>query len=242
MPLLSSCKPLGVLLVTCLIAGQSLALSNYRAEITATRHGVLDIKLDGVMTFISDVQGNWSLQLETDGGPINSFERSVGETVEGQYRPLSYQRDSKVLFFKEHVDWQFDWGKKWLTGYVKKDFFEYSLASPIHDPMSFQLPMRAALMEGEKSFAFQFMRHNRPVALKFEVIGEELLLLPNGRVHTLIIKQLWPLQSKQKKLIWVAPEWEFVPIRFATFDDGKIENDILVERLWLDDEEVTFQP
>jgi hypothetical protein len=35
---------------------------------------------------------------------------------------------------------------------------------------------------------------------------------------------------------------EFVPIRFATFDDGKIENDILVERLWLDDEEVTFQP
>ena len=147
-----------------------------------------------------------------------------------------------MLFFKEHVDWQFDWGKEWLTGYVKKDFFEYSLASPIHDPMSFQLPMRAALMEGGKSFAFQFMRHNRPVALKFEVIGEELLLLPNGRVHTLIIKQLWPLQSKQKKLIWVAPELEFVPIRFATFDDGKIENDILVERLWLDDEEVTFQP
>ena len=66
MPLLSSCKSLGVFLVTCLIAGQSLALSNYRAEITATRHGALDIKLDGVMTFFSDVQGNWSLQLETD--------------------------------------------------------------------------------------------------------------------------------------------------------------------------------
>jgi len=240
MPLPSSCKTLVVFLVACLMAVHALALSNYRADITATRHGTFDIKLDGVITFRSDAQGDWSLEIKTKGGPINSFERSVGETVDGQFRPLRYQRDTKVLFFKEHVDWQFDWTKASLSGQVKKKAYQYSLGNTIHDPMSFQLPLRAALLQGEKSFEFQFMRYTRPERLKFEVIGEEMLILDQGRVHTLILKQITPIQSDQKKLIWVAPKLDFVPIRFTTFEDDEIKDDILVKRLWLNDQEVNF--
>ena len=240
MPVPSSCKTLVVLLVTCLMAVNALALSNYRAEITATRHGTFDIKLDGVITFRSDTQGDWSLEVQTKGGPIKSLERSVGETVGGKFRPLRYQRDTKVLFFKEHIDWQFDWGKAWLSGKVNKKAYQFSLANTVHDPMSFQLPLRAALLQGEKSFEFQFMRYDRQELLKFEVIGEELLILDKGRVHTLILKQITPIESGHKKLIWVAPKLDFVPIRYSTFEDGDIKDDILIKRLWLDDQEVNF--
>ncbi|WP_320822948.1 DUF3108 domain-containing protein [Reinekea sp.] len=240
MPLLSSCKTLVVFLVTCLMAVHGLALSNYRADITATRHGTFDIKLDGVMTFLSDAQGDWSLEVRMKGGPISSFERSVGETLAGEFRPLRYQRDTKVLFFKEHVDWQFDWGRARLSGQVKKKALQYDLDDTIHDPMSFQLPLRAALLQGETRFEFQFMRYTRPELLKFEVIGEELLILDKGRVHTLILKQIRPIQSGQKKLIWVAPKLDFVPLRFTTFEDDEVKDDILVKRLWLDDQEINF--
>ena len=218
-------------------------LSNYRAEIKATRHGAIDLKADGDVVFNITPSGQWSLLLEIKGGPLKHRELSSGNLTNGEFKPNNYQQRSKFLFVKEYIDWSFQWDKKQIIGQVKKDEHSYPLESIIHDPLSFQLPLRQALINSnETQFEYQFMRYSRPDELRFEIIGEELLSLEFGRVHTLIIKQTKPMKSDEKKLIWVAKDLDFIPVRFTTYKDDKIKDDMVVEKLWINDQLVSTTP
>jgi len=236
---------LSVLAISALIyvsPANSEGLSDYRADIRATHHGAIDIKAKGNMAFNLEDDGKWTLEVAITDGPIKSLEKSTGETVNNEYRPLSYRRETKVLFVKEKINWQFDWSAETVTGKVKKKNYRYNLGSIIHDPLSFQLPLRKAMSEGQTDFKYTFLRYSNPGGLEFKVIGEELLSLDNGRVHTLILKQIKPTRANQKKLIWVSPEHDYVPIRFATFKKNKIKDDVIVTKLWLNNERVAFKP
>jgi hypothetical protein len=226
-----------VLVSSSLLAG---SLSDYKADIRATRHGILDIKLKGSMSFKISDQGEWAFKLDIKGGPVKSSEVSTGMKVGNEYRPSFYRRNTKVFFSKENIEWQFDWTKNTVTGKVKKDSLKFDMPQTIHDPLSYQIPIREALATGDKTFNFQYMRYKRPGELEFEVVGEELLMLENGRVHTIILKQTKPQRKNEKKLIWVALKHDYVPVRFTTYNENKIKDDVVVEKLWIDNQLVVF--
>lgn len=235
-----------VLLMTLIGSTLSFAqteLSDYRAEIRAVRHGAIDIKSEGYVSFNHTDQNRWQLKVRLDDGPLKLSETTHGEiTDDGLYRPLDFERRLKILFYREDIDWRFDWAQQTVSGRVKKDRHNHPLTELIHDPNSFQIPMRQGLKTGETEFSFRFMRYSRPDDLAFEVVGEELLTLAGGRVHTLIIRQTEPLRRDEKKLIWVAKDYNYIPVRFSTFEDGKLKDDMRVEKLWIDGKEVSFNP
>ncbi len=218
-------------------------LSNYRAEIEATRHGALDLKAKGDIEFSMTETGNWTLLLDIKGGPLRHKEVSIGNTGNLGYQPNQYQQRTKFLFVKENIDWLFNWNEKKITGTVKKDDYEFPLNSVIHDPLSFQLPLRAALISGQQtSFSYRYMRYSRPDDIRFEIIGEELLSLESGRIHTFILKQTKPLKPDEKKLIWVAKDYDFIPVRYTTYKEDKIKDDMIVQKLWINNQPVTLSP
>ncbi|EAR09059.1 DUF3108 domain-containing protein [Reinekea blandensis] len=235
-----------VLLITLIGSALSFAqseLSDYRAEIRAVRHGAIDIKSEGYISFNHTDQNSWQLKVRLNDGPLKLSETTHGEiTDDGLYRPLDFERRLKILFYREDINWRFDWAKQTVSGQVKKDSHSHPLRELIHDPNSFQIPMRQGLKAGETEFNFRFMRYSRPDDLAFEVVGEELLTLAGGRVHTLIIRQTDPLRRDEKKLIWVAKDHNFIPVRFSTYDDGKLKDELVVEKLWVDGKEVRFNP
>lgn len=216
------------------------ALSSYRGEIVAVRNGAIDIKTEGEMEFKMTSDTRWTLTLNVKGGGVKSEETSTGEIINNTARPFNYKKRSNFLFIRENIDWKFDWANKNLSGKVKKDERQYELNNIIHDPLSFQVAMRQELMAGEKSFIYPYMRYNRPQELAIEVIGQERLRLGNGFVDTLILRQLRPARSNEKKLIWVAPQLDFVPVRFTTYEDDKIKDDVIVEKLWINNQPVSF--
>ena len=218
-------------------------LSSYRAQIEATRHGTIDLKADGEIAFKMQPSGQWSLLLDIKGGPLKHRELSSGYTVNSEYRPNKYEQRTKFLFVKEYIDWAFQWDQQKIVGKVKKDDYTFPLETTIHDPLSFQLPLRQSLIDGNRTtFEYQFMRYTRPDTLRFEVIGEELLTLDFGRVHTYILKQTKPMKSDEKKLIWVAKDFDFIPLRFTTYKDDKIKDDLVVEKLWINEQLVSTTP
>jgi hypothetical protein len=224
------------LMVTTALADE---LSSYRADITATRYGAIDIRADGSTSF--SINGDkWQIETKVRGGGLKSEESSKGFVENGIFKPESYHKLTKFLFIKENVDWDFDWNAKKVKGKVKKDKYEYSLGDSLHDPISFQPAIRLAVANGETSLNYEYLRYNRPQELSFEVIGEELLSLEKGRVHTLILRQIKPLSSSKKNLIWVARDFDFIPVRFASYKDNKMKDDIIVNRLWIADQEVNF--
>jgi hypothetical protein len=222
-------------------ANSAYAIESYRADVSATRHGALDIKLSGVINFEIAPNGDWQYTLNAKGGPIKTKEISRGSMDGLDFLPEHYERNTKILFVKENVEWNFDWEKKKLSGKIKKDSFNYDLNTIVHDPISFQLPLQAALNNNETKFAYQYLRYKRPAELAYEVIGEELLMLETGPVHTNIIKQTKPNRSDEEKYIWVAKDYGFIPVRFATFKNDKLKDEIIVNQLWINGELIRFE-
>lgn len=237
-------RTFSVLLITLLSSTLSLAqteLSDYRADIRAVRHGAIDIKSEGSISFTHTNQNRWQLEVRLTDGPLKLTEVTHGEIVDGStYRPLDFERRMKILFYREDIDWEFDWQNQKISGRVKKDNHNHALNELIHDPNSFQVPMRQGLMAGETDFSYRFLRYSRPDDLAFEVVGEELLPLAGGRVHTLIIRQTDPLKRDEKKLIWVAKDHDYIPVKFSTYDDGKLRDELVVEKLWVNGALVDF--
>ncbi|TCS42653.1 DUF3108 domain-containing protein [Reinekea marinisedimentorum] len=233
---------LTLVLLPPLLAAEITAadISDYRAEVKAIRHGTIDLKASGDLVFELTESGLWSLQIDISGGPLKSHERSVGELIDNQFRPLNFERDTKFLLIKEKIRWNFDWTNQVVAGKVQKKEYEHPLTELIHDPISFQVSMRQAFLNGSSAYETPYLRYSRPDSLAFEVIGEELLSVGDDRVHTLIVKQTEPEKKEERKLIWVAPEYDFVPLRFATFKENKIKEEFFVEKLWIDDVRVDF--
>lgn len=215
-------------------------LSDYRADISAVRYGTFNIRSEGYITFNHLDDEHWQLKIRFSDGPVKLSETTRGDIKDQTYRPTEFERRLKVLFYRESVDWDFNWQANRVTGQVKKDDHSYPLTQIIHDPNSFQVPMRRQLMQGATSFDFRFLGYRQPTDLKFEVIGEELLSLEGGRVHTLILKQLKPLGKDEKKLIWVARDHQFIPVKYANYEDGKIRDEMTVKKLWIDGKPVRF--
>lgn len=224
----------------CGYAATAAQLSNFKADIEARHNGVIDLKASGSMSFEQYSNGRWEMSLSVKGGPSKSTELSEGVLEEDNYLPTRYQRRTKILFAKENVDWSFDWQNKRVTGTVDKKDYSHSLNQIIHDPMSYQIPLRQALMAGQNEFNYSYLRWNRPNDLSFEVIGEELLQLESGRVHTLIIKQTKQVKEDEKKLIWVARDYDYIPVRFTTYRKDKIRDDVIVTKLWIDGKAIAF--
>jgi hypothetical protein len=215
-------------------------LSDFKADIEARHNGVIDLKAKGTMHFELSGDGKWEMSLSVKGGPSKSSEVSKGILADGQFLPTEYERRTKILFAKEDVDWDFDWGSNTVTGVVDKKDYRHTLNQTVHDPMSYQIPLRIGLMNGETKFNYSYLRWNRPNDLSFEVIGEELLQLESGRVHTLILKQTKQVKANEKKLIWVAKDYDFIPVRFTTFRKDKIRDDVIITKLWIDGKAIKF--
>ncbi|MEJ2072440.1 MAG: hypothetical protein P8X79_03135 [Reinekea sp.] len=140
------------LMVTTALADE---LSSYRADITATRYGAIDIRADGSTSF--SINGDkWQIETKVRGGGLKSEESSKGFVENGIFKPESYHKLTKFLFIKENVDWDFDWNAKKVKGKVKKDKYEYSLGDSLHDPISFQPAIRLAVANGETSLNYEY--------------------------------------------------------------------------------------
>lgn len=215
-------------------------LTPFEASLKATRHGAFDITVNGTLAYQVDSQGNWQYSLITDKGLVNSQEVSRGHIVNDQFQTSSYRKNAKVLMIRERSEWDFNWDTMRVEGTVDKDDVAHTLDSITYDPLSYQLALRTGLQNGETEFEFQYLRYKNPTTARFMVIGEELLDVGNGRVLTKIIRQTAPVSADTKRLIWVSPELDYIPVRFATYVNDKIRDDVRVTAVKIDGTNVTL--
>jgi hypothetical protein len=212
----------------------------FEAKLEATRFGTIDFHLDGKMYFRMD--GNqWQYGLVAEKGAISTIETSQGTLVNNNtYRPSSYDKKSQVFLIKENIEWNFDWANMVINGKVKKDSYKYPLNENIFDPLSYHLAMRQHFRAGNLEFTFKNLNYRRPETFNFVIIGEELLELNGRTVLTKIVKQMAPVKKDYKHLIWIAPEYDFIPVKFASYKKGKLKDLIEVTSLTMDASKASF--
>lgn len=230
----------GVILLASSITFADMAeLSAYKAQISAVRAGTIKIKTNGMIEFKRQA-ANWSLEMRIKGSGAKLTERSTG-TFDGESVLTSnYKKKSSFLFIKENIEWRFDWPNRSVTGRVKKDDHRHKLSSNTYDPLSFQVALRLALLNKEKTFEAPYLRYNRPQTLSIKVIGEEKLTIDGAQVNTIILQKLKPVRSGERELIWVAKDYGYVPLRYTTYKDDKLKDDVKVTKLWFNNALVKF--
>lgn len=212
----------------------------FEATLEATRFGTFDVNLEGKM-YLKTNGNQWEFGLNAKKGAIATDEVSKGQLLaNNKYQPNSYDKSSHVLLIKENVNWDFDWNKKTVSGKVKKDKIQHDLYDNLFDPLSYQLALRQQLKAGQLQLTVDNLRYKNPETFLFAVIGEELLEVNGQMILTKIVKQLQPQKGDSKYLIWVAPEYDYITLRFASYKKGKLKDLVQVTSLSIDGQPASF--
>ncbi|GGX65341.1 DUF3108 domain-containing protein [Saccharospirillum salsuginis] len=231
------------LLVTAatLCTTQAAELVPFTAELEAIRYGAIDLSTEGTLRLRRD-GSDWHYRLATDGRTV-SLKEEVWLSVDGnQLLPLRYEFESKLFWVKNTKSLRFDHSENRVTGRVDKDRIDTRFEPPLYDAIGYQLELQQQLIDGEREISFDVFRHKRPDRMAFRVIGEEMLDLPTGEVYTWIVEQTDPIGKNERKLIWVAPDLNFVPLRFGRYEKGKLKEEIRTLSLSLDGQRISFDP
>ncbi|MHA7879468.1 MAG: DUF3108 domain-containing protein [Saccharospirillum sp.] len=239
--ILSLCCASVATAVTAQSQNPTLDLVPFTAELEAIRYGTIDIRTTGTLSLNESGPDQWHYRLATDGRAISLTEEVWFDVDEHRLLPERYRFDSRVLFVRSSKRLTFDHDQRRVTGTVDRDDIDRRFEPPLYDAIGYQIALQQQLAAGNESIELNVFRHKRPDNMAFRVAGEELLRLPTGQVYTLIIEQLTQLSRNERKLIWVAPDLGYMPIRFGRFEDGNIKEEIRVTRLILDGQAVSFE-
>lgn len=204
-------------------AGQ---LIPFTAELEAIRHGAIDLSTNGSLSLRPASDGLWHYRLETDGRTVALREEVWFTMEEDTVTPQRYEFESRVFWSKTHKRLNFDHNLNKVSGVVNDDKISTSFEPPLYDAIGYQIALQQRLADGERDISFDVLRHKRVDRMAFRVIGEERLSLPAGDVYTWIIEQTEPIGRDERKLIWVAPELNYIPLRFGRYEKGKLKEEI----------------
>lgn len=219
----------------------SLDLVPFTAELEAIRYGTIDISTTGTLSLRETGRDQWHYRLATDGRAISLTEEVWFAVDNHLLLPDRYSFESRVLFVRNNKQLQFDHNERRVTGNVDRDQINRRFTAPLYDAIGYQIVLQQQLAAGHETIELNVFRHKRPDNMAFRVAGEEMLRLPSGRIYTLIIEQTTQLSRNERKLIWVAPDLGYMPIRFGRFESGKIKEEIRVTSLTLDGQVVSFE-
>ena len=76
------------------------------------------------MYFNLEENNDWEFAIKVKGGPLKSTEVTKGTQREGEYLPVTYKRDTKLLFIKENIEWLFDWDAQKVSGKVNEEIVQ----------------------------------------------------------------------------------------------------------------------
>ena len=212
----------------------------FEAKLKATRFGAVDVHLTGTM-YLRTKDNQWEFALNAKKGGISTQEVSKGTLLQdNRFLPTSYNKKARVFLIKEDIEWRFDWPKNKVTGQVKKDKLSHTIKANTFDPLSYQLELRQQLKTGATELNVINLRYKNPEPHRFEVIGEELLDVDGDLIYTKIVKQVQPQKKDTKYLIWVAPELDYITLKFASYRKGKLKDLVEVESLTINGQPINL--
>lgn len=152
-------------------------------------------------------------------------------------RPLHYVYSRKGLGKKRNADLTFNWQENSVTNKVDNSRWQMNIVENVQDKLSYQVQLAQELRAGKKDFVYQIADGGELKEYRFEVMGEEILETPLGKVKTLKVKRSRS-NNKRVTYAWVAPDWHYLLVRLQQQEGGK-DNTIYITKAKIDGKEIT---
>lgn len=136
-----------------------------------------------------------------------------------QVIPLHYKYQRRVFGRDRDAELTFDWNNKTVTNNVQNTTWKMDIAQHVQDKLSYQLQLQLDLLNNKKSLVYQIADGGRLKEYAFEIVGEEVLNTPLGKVGTVKVKRSRE-NDDRVTLAWLAKNWNFLLVRLQQEEDG----------------------
>jgi hypothetical protein len=147
---------------------------------------------------------------------ISEFEWNPHEQLA---RPQHYFYTRTGLGKNRREDLQFDWTNNQVTSSARKTTEALDPAKKIQDSLSYQIQLRQDLMAGKNNLVYAITNGKKTKQYRFEVVGEETLDTPLGKVATLKVRRKED-NGDREIYAWFAKDFQYLLIRLQQEENG----------------------
>lgn len=136
--------------------------------------------------------------------------------------PQKYHYRRSIIGKKREAILNFDWQTHTVVNNVQDKPWSMTIPELAQDKLSYQLQLRSDLLNNKPTFKYDIADGGRLKTYLFEVIGEELLDTPVGKLQTIKIKKIRAKGKQRTTYIWMAKNWDYLLVKLEqTESDGK---------------------
>lgn len=152
-------------------------------------------------------------------------ERSTWTFSNGLLRPLEYKYDRYGGKKTRRVKLNFDWEHRVVTNNIDGDPWRMDIPPEAQDKLLYQLAIMQDLKNGRSDLQYNIADGGRLKNYKFDILGEETVMTPLGRLKTIKLERL---DDKRDTTVWCAPSLNYLPVRLEQqeSDGSRLSMDI----------------
>lgn len=140
----------------------------------------------------------------------------------GLLRPLEYRYERRGLGRDRTAKLDFDWDKGKVTNNVQDKPWKMAIEPGVLDKLSFQIQLQRDLIAGKhEGLSYDIADGGKIKHYKFEIVGEEVLDTPLGKVDTVKVKRSRK-DDDRITYAWMAPKYQYLLVRMQQEEGGDV--------------------
>lgn len=138
---------------------------------------------------------------------------------DGKVEPLRYSYKRRGLGRNRDRRLEFDWNAGTVTNTLENTSWEMDVSKDIQDRLSYQVQLQRDLIDGRDNLSYQIADNGGLREYGFEVVDEEVLDTPLGKVNT--VKVMRSRKNHDRvTYAWLAKDWDYLLVRLQQQEDG----------------------
>ena len=136
-------------------------------------------------------------------------------------------RDIQILKKTENLTYN---RKTGVANYdSKKKQRQVTLADGYLNRLTYQLQLQRDLINGVSPLQYQVISRGRLKSYNFEVMGEEILDTPLGKINTTKVKRIRK-DNDRETMLWLAPKWNYLLVQLWQREKGGGDYKIVLQQ------------
>lgn len=137
----------------------------------------------------------------------------------GRVKPQHYIYKRRGLGKDRDAELTFDWNAGKVTNNVEGHSWKMDIAENIQDKLSYQIQLQKDLIAGKDKLSYHIADGGRVKKYRFEIVGEEVLDTPLGKVNTVKVMRSRD-DDDRVTYAWMAKDWDYMLVRLQQKEDG----------------------
>lgn len=138
---------------------------------------------------------------------------------QGEVEPQHYIYKRRGLGRNRDAELTFDWDQGSVTNNVENHSWKMDVYQNVQDKLSYQVQLQKDLLAGKDHLSYQIADGGELKTYRFEVVGEEVLDTPLGKVNTIKVARSRD-DSDRVTNAWLAKDWNYLLVRLQQKEDG----------------------